>query len=312
MIIIGRLFSILLLVIGMQCLAQAVPEDQDTSAQKSEVERYQMWSREMWQSMSPLTGKVSLADDVASLNVPDSFYYLNKEDSRKVLEEIWGNPPGAANSLLGMLFPADITPFDGHAWGVTIEYEQDGYVSDEDAGDIDYSELLEQMRSDTKIASGERVEQGYDAISLIGWAEPPHYESQTNKLYWAKEIKFGSAEENTLNYNIRVLGRNGVLVLNFIAGISQLNEISRNKDTVLAMADFNQGSRYADFDPDLDEVAAYGIGALVAGKVVAKTGLIAAAIIFLKKFGVIILIAGAAFIRKLFKREKKPLWTSSE
>jgi uncharacterized membrane-anchored protein len=299
MIVIGRIFSILMLVICMQSLAQ------ETSKQVSDEERYQIWSKEMWQSMSPQTGKISLADDVASLNVPDSFYYLNKEDSRKVLEEIWGNPPGSADSLLGMLFPVDMTPFDGQAWGVTIEYEQDGYVSDEDAGDIDYSELLEQMRSDTEIASGERVKQGYDAISLIGWAEPPHYEAQTNKLYWAKEIKFGSAEENTLNYNIRVLGRHGVLVLNFIAGITQLDEISLNKDTVLAMADFSQGSRYTDFDPDLDEVAAYGIGALVAGKVVAKTGLIAAAIIFLKKFGVIILIAGVAFIRKLYKRKKK-------
>jgi uncharacterized membrane-anchored protein len=303
--VLGRVFGILMLMTCVQSLAQEVPENQDASSSLSEAERYQVWSKEMWQSMSPQTGNIPLAGDVASLNVPESFYYLNKEDSRKVLEEIWGNPPGAADTLLGMLFPVDMTPFDVNAWGVTIEYEQDGYVSDEDADDINYAELLEQMQADTQIASAQRVEQGYDAIALVGWAEPPHYEAQTNKLYWAKEIKFGSAEQNTLNYNIRVLGRKGVLVLNFIAGISQLTEITRRKDAVLAMADFNQGSRYADFDPDLDDVAAYGIGALVAGKVIAKTGLVAAAIIFLKKFGVIILIAGAAFIRKFFKREKK-------
>jgi uncharacterized membrane-anchored protein len=99
--------------------------------------------------------------------------------------------------------------------------------------------------------------------------------------------------------------RKGVLVLNFIAGMNQLTEINQNKDTVLAMADFNQGSRYTFFDPDLDDVAAYGIGALVAGKLVAKTGLIAAAVIFLKKFGVIMVIALVAFIRKMFGRKKK-------
>ncbi|MBL4632048.1 MAG: DUF2167 domain-containing protein [Paraglaciecola sp.] len=305
MIVFGRLLSFLLLVVAMQSLAQETTENQATAQQMSDEERHQIWALEMWQSMSPQTGEILLAGDVATLNVPDSFYYLNKDDSRKVLEEVWGNPPGAADALLGMLFPAGMTPFESQTWGVTIEYEQDGYVSDVDAGDIDYAELLEQMQADTQLASAERVEQGYDAIVLIGWAEPPYYEAQTNKLYWAKEIKFGSAEHNTLNYNIRVLGRKGVLVLNFIAGISQLTEISRSKDTVLAMADFNQGSRYADFDPDLDDVAAYGIGALVAGKVIAKTGLIAAGIIFLKKFGLIALIAAAAFIRKFFKRSKK-------
>jgi uncharacterized membrane-anchored protein len=36
-------------------------------------------------------------------------------------------------------------------------------------------------------------------------------------MYWAKEINFGGDSENTLNYNIRVLGRKGVLLLNFIA-----------------------------------------------------------------------------------------------
>ena len=70
------------------------------------------------------------------------------------------------------------------------------------------------------------------------------------------------------------------------------------------MADFTQGQKYSDFDPDLDEVAAYGLGALVAGKVIAKTGLLAAALIFLKKFGVIILLAIGVFVQRLFKKKK--------
>lgn len=70
------------------------------------------------------------------------------------------------------------------------------------------------------------------------------------------------------------------------------------------MANFNQGSRYEDFNPDIDQVAAYGIGALVAGKVLAKTGLLAAALIFLKKFGVVFAIAAFALFGRLFKRRK--------
>src|SRR5690606_13039288 len=121
-------------------------------------------------------------------------------------------------------------------------------------------------------------------IELIGWAATPYYDQQTNKLYWAKELKFGDYDEHTLNYNIRVLGRHGVLVLNFVAGMEQLPEIQKNLDSVLAMAEFTPGKRYAEFDPNLDQAAAYGIGALVAGKVLAKTGMLATALLFLKKF----------------------------
>ena len=95
-----------------------------------------------------------------------------------------------------------------------------------------------------------------------------------------------------------------MLVLNFIAGVNQLEEINGQLPNVLAMAEFEKGSRYADFNPDIDEVAAYGLGALIAGKVIAKTGLLAAAFIFLKKFGVIIVIGIGAFFKRLWSNRK--------
>jgi len=92
--------------------------------------------------------------------------------------------------------------------------------------------------------------------------------------------------------------------LNFIASIEQLPEIEQNLPSVLALAEFDQGSTYADFDPDVDQVAAYGIGALVAGKVLAKTGFFAIALVFLKKFGVFILLGLGAIVKALFSRRK--------
>ncbi len=68
----------------------------------------------------------------------------------------------------------------------------------------------------------------------------------------------------------------------------------------MALAEFDEGSTYSGFNPDLDTVAVYGVGALVAGKVIAKTGLLAVALIFLKKFGIIILIGIGVFLKKLF------------
>lgn len=268
-----------------------------------EQEQYIAWAKEVWESFDRQTGTIKINAANAVLNVPESFYYLNPEDSKKVLVDVWGNPPG--QMPLGMLFPADMTPFDSGSWAVTIEYEEEGYVSDEDADDIDYNDLLSQMKEDTRTASEARVQEGFETIELIGWASPPYYDAIEKKLHWAKELKFGGEDANTLNYNIRILGRKGVLVLNFIAGMDQKSVIESNLRTVLDLAEFDTGSKYSDFDPDIDKVAAYGLGALVAGKVITKTGLFAVALVFLKKFWVFILIGIGALFKSVFSRKKE-------
>ena len=266
-------------------------------------EEYRAWATELWSTIDQQTGDITLANAVATLHVPDDFFYLNPQAASTVLVDVWGNPPG--QNTLGMLMPAGVTPFEPDSWAVTISYEEDGYVSDDDAENIDYADMLSQMKDEIRVASVEREKQGYGAIELVGWAEQPFYDKTTHKMYWAKELRFGHNTETTLNYNIRVLGRKGVLVLNFIAGMQQKALIDERLSTVLAMAEFDQGSRYIDFDPDIDTVAAYGIGALVAGKVIAKTGFLAVILIFLKKFGIIILIAGGAFVKKIFTGRSK-------
>ncbi len=285
--------------------ALATDETPDTSLTEEQLnpeqQEYINWASGIWEALDRQKGEVKIPSANVSFTVPDNFYFLNPNDAEKVLVEVWGNPPG--NAVLGMLFPEEFTPFDENAWAVTVQYEADGYVSDDDAADIDYSDLLKDMKADTREASKQRVAQGYETIELVGWAAEPFYNQQTHKMHWAKEIKFG-ADTNTLNYNVRALGRRGVLILNFIADIDQKELIAANLDTVMAMAEFDQGARYDDFEPGVDKVAAYGLGALVAGKVLAKTGLLAALLIFLKKFGVFIVIGLAALLRKFFR--KKP------
>ena len=291
-----QLLLITLIMFGFVALSTAqslTPEEQ----------QYRAAAQKIWDSLDRQQGEIKLPNDVATLNVPETFYYLNPTDSEKILVQVWGNPQGAGKKTLGMLFPSESTPFDQDSWGVTIHYEEDGYVTDENADEMDYQAILSQMKEDTQANSEERVKQGYESIELLGWASPPFYDAQSHKLHWAKEVKFGGQVDHTLNYNIRVLGRKGVLVINFIASMQQKELIDSKLDSVLALAEFNDGSRYEDFNPDLDEVAAYGIGALVAGKVIAKTGLIAAALIFLKKFGILIVIGAGALIGKIFKRK---------
>lgn len=159
---------------------------------------------------------------IATLSVPEGFRYLDPSQAKKVLVA-WGNPPG--KMTLGMLFPTDIGPFEESGWGVVISYDDDVYVADNDADSVDYADLLKQMKEEVISGNEERETQGYEPIELIGWASPPRYNRATHKLYWARELKFGDQVENTLNYDIRVLGRKGVLSFNAVASMNQLATI---------------------------------------------------------------------------------------
>ncbi|MGG2397394.1 DUF2167 domain-containing protein [Pseudomonas sp. SH1-B] len=274
----------------------------------TEADEAGQWSspEEFVASLEFKSGRVVLGDDLATLNLPDSLVFLDGENAQRLLVDGWGNPPDDVPPL-GMILPAGISPLADESWGVTVEYEDSGYVSDEDAADIDYSDMLEDMQSDMREANAWREENGYESVQLVGWAAEPRYDAEGKKLHWAKELKFGDSEVNTLNYNIRVLGRKGVLVLNFVANMDQLAEIEANVPAVLAATEFNPGQRYAEFNPDLDTVAAYGLGALVAGKVAAKTGLLALLLVLLKKFWIVpVVVVGWLFKRMGGKKAESP------
>lgn len=266
----------------------------------------QMTADEFVASLKFQSGKIDLPNGIASLDLPPSFRYLNPQDASRVLVDAWGNPPGT--KTLGMIFPADESPVSQNGWGIVITYDEDGHVSDEDADAIKYDELLKDMQSSMTEANEERKKQGYDPISLVGWAETPSYDKANHKLYWAKELAVGDAQQHTLNYNIRVLGRQGVLVLNAVAGMSQIATIKAEMPNVLSATNFKEGNGYADFNSSTDKVAAYGLAALVAGGAAAKLGLFAklfALLLAFKKLIIIGLIALGVGIKKILGMRKK-------
>lgn len=249
-------------------------------------------------------GKITLKGGLATLNVPKDYRFLGPDDAEKVLVEAWGNPPG--EKPLGMLFRSDASLTGDASWGVVITYDEDGYVKDDEADKINYADLLKDMKESTVAANEERQKAGYEKVELIGWAEPPHYDRASHKLYWAKELQFGADPERILNYDIRALGRRGVLSLNAVSSTKQLQSVRQDMQQVLTFVEFSEGHRYSDFVPGADKVAAYGIGGLIAGKLLAKAGLfkiILGALLAAKKFVVVALIGLGLLLRKLFSRK---------
>jgi uncharacterized membrane-anchored protein len=277
--------------------AGAAPGNDAAAQQQSE--------QQLVSSFKPQEGKITLPGNIATLDLPANFRYLNPADTARLVEA-WGNPPGA--TTLGMIVPAGVHPLSAESWGVVITYDKDGHVKDDDADGINYGKLLSEMQEGLEKSNPERKQQGYSAMHLVGWAEQPHYDKASHKLYWAKELQSEGQAHHGLNYNIRVLGREGVLVLNAVAGIEQLGQIKAEMQKITAFTNFTAGNRYADFNGSTDKVAEYGIAALVAGGVAAKLGFFGklfALLLAFKKLIIVGVAAGGSALWKFFKREKK-------
>jgi uncharacterized membrane-anchored protein len=191
-----------------------------------------------------------------------------------------------------------------------VEYEGIGYVKDEDADDINYKDLLKDMQEESTRSNEERHKLGMPAMDLVGWASQPHYDKERKLLYWAKEFKVEGEEENTLNYDIRILGRKGVLVMQAVSSMKYLDSVNKNIDGILGMVSFSKGHQYSDFDSNTDDIAAWTIGGLVAGKVLAKVGFFAIILKYLKFIVLGIAALGGAVWKRIKgrKKEEQPLY----
>jgi len=251
------------------------------------------------------SGRIAL-DDLATIDLPEGYKYLNPEEAKRILVDSWNNPP---SQTLGMIIPSKVNPYSFEGWGVVITYEADGHIDDEDAAHIDYEELMRQMKLSVDEENSIRMQEGYEPYGLTGWAEPPHYDMERHKLFWALELEFGEPGEavRTLNYNVRILGRRGVLVFNAVSGIEQLQEVQVHMHSILDVTSFTSGNEYDDFNPETDHVAAYGVDGLIAGNVAANTSLLSLFLDLLLefwKFIVVLLLITGFLLRQSYLRRR--------
>lgn len=254
-------------------------------------------------SLHPRNGDVAIPQAGATLHLGKAFYYLDPAEARKVLVDLWGNPPDAAEGVLGLVLPAGKTVTD-NVWGGVVTYNGSGYVTDDDAKTADYDKVLADLREGEEDNNKERVKAGYPAMHLVGWAQPPSYDKATHSVIWARDIRATGEPVDLLNYDVRLLGRRGVLSLNMVSDMPHLDEVRAAAATFGRTAQYTTGATYAEFDEAKgDKRAGYGLAGLVAAGVglaaAKKLGLLAIALGFGKKF-IILFAVAAAGLRKFF------------
>ena len=252
--------------------------------------------------------KVNIAGQ-AELNVPKGYFYIPQSPAQAYMSAM-GN---GENPRLQGLLASD----DGHDF-FAIEYEAQGYVKDDDAKDLDADEILSQYKEGTEQGNEERVAKGFTAIETGGWSEKPSYNTNLHRLTWAMTLHdkgIAPSNDDTVNYETRILGREGVVSMTWIAGVSELTALKPNVDQLTAGLQYVDGKKYSDYSASSgDKVAEYGLAALIVGVGAKKLGIFAAIAAMLAKTGlgkliIVPLVAAGAFIKRLFgkgtpKKEK--------
>ena len=246
-------------------------------------------------SIKGQTGAIQLPSAYCTLNVPEGFVFLGPYDSKHLLVDYWGNPEDRLNGVLGTMVKGDADIFYNVETAYVVSYDNCGYVSDKDAISIDYDALLKDMQEGVEEENknnptGQRWE-------LLGWGWHPTYDNQKKVLAWSKHYRI-DGEQEVLNYDVRVLGKAGFVVITAVASPDAKGQLMTDNAAIINSVNYNDGFRYSDFNPDTDHVAEWTIGGLIAGKVLAKAGVWA----ILAKFSKIIIIAVIGFFAAIRKR----------
>ncbi len=239
----------------------------------------------------------------AVLKLPQGFVYIPVREARAFMREL-GNY--VDSNFYGLVLNHDIDGF------ISIEYTASGYIKDDDAKEWNADELLDNLKEGTREANKERVKKGITPIEILGWIEKPNYEQATHRLVWSAALRDegSNIEENDqgVNYNTYLLGREGYLSLNLVTNRGTVNDEKPKARQLLNAVTFNNGKRYTDFNASTDHVAEYGLAALIGGIAAKKLGLLAMMGLAFVKFWKIILVsifAVGAIVKKLFSGKRK-------
>lgn len=235
-------------------------------------------------------------EGIAKVDVPAGFVFLDGKTTRAMMKAS-GEPTSGRE--YGALMPTN------SGWEVMFEYDDVGFVKDDEKDKLNADKLLDAIKRGTAEANKQRVSMGNSPLEIVGWEQPPRYDATSHNLEWA--VRATSEGRQILNYNTRLLGRKGVMEVVLIVEPDKLPATLPAFRDLLASYAFTTGQTYAEYRPG-DKVAKYGLAALVVGGAAvgaAKLGLLTWLAVLLKKGWKLVVLGFAAvatFFKKMFAK----------
>lgn len=272
----------------------ALPAGAQEGLSPEQMALLQKYASIQWES-GPYTGRIG---NHAEIKLPAGFAFTGTQGAQDLLE-IYGNPPNS--SILAAIVPED----EEADWTLVFQFDDIGYVDDSDRDALDADALIKAFRDGIPAGNRERRSMGLEELHGMDWQVPPFYDPQTNNLTWGLKLDFASG--SAINYDIRILGRRGVMQATLVGAPETYAAALPQVKTLLADFSYLSGNKYAEWSQG-DKVAGVGLAGLVAGGGVvaaAKTGLLAKIGLILAKGGkglIIGLIVLFATLGSFFKR----------
>ncbi|MGL5011727.1 MAG: DUF2167 domain-containing protein [Paracoccaceae bacterium] len=244
------------------------------------------------------TGALGLARGSVEADGANSFY-VSKEDACTIAKVDWGWAScEGMDALTFFLVPG--------AESILFEVpNSDGYVTMDDWQSADKDEAIRTI--ETELAAGLRAqgEQLGMSVAFKRWLVYPTLDTEKKVLYYATESTWDG--EPNINIRASVFDRQGYVAFTIVTASNSPTEaeVRAMVDATIAHYDPVPGQDYASYVAG-DAVAATGaLGVLAAlvgvkfGKA-ALGGVIAAALVFLKKGGIVLLLLPIGWVKNRF------------
>lgn len=235
-----------LLTIILSALSTAAGADIETDFRKIESE------------ITFIQGDIDILEGKAIAHVGPRFEYLDAHDSRRVLA---AKSIVVPDSLVGLLIPADSSPFQADAWYATITYVDTGHVS-VDGVDLSSQTLLHETRRALAVDNQANRVKGLNTTELLGWVSEPTYAYDADRMSWSYELSTG--DSTTVHHNVVTLGRSGYLSIHSAVDAENDPVAVRVPDLERTL-EFADGFRHQDFVPEEDGIANFRLDSLVTG-----------------------------------------------
>jgi uncharacterized membrane-anchored protein len=240
--------------------------------------------------------------DLATVHLADPYAFVPSSEGAAFMRAL-GN--SSDERFVGLIVPKASDQF----WFVTVDYNDTGHVSDDDAKSWNADELLQSIKNGTEEGNKDRISRGIAALDIKGWIEPPAYDAASHRLVWSILAKDRGSTPDAgaiVNYNTYALGREGYFELDLVTGEQSIAADKPHAAKLLANLVYKEGQRYDDFKASSDRLAEFGLAALIGGVVAKKVGFLALIGVALLKFWKLALIGlpiAGGVLTRFFKRK---------
>lgn len=172
---------------------------------------------------------------IAEVAIPRGYRFIGPKGTVKALQLktnlINGNE-------LGYIAPID------DSWYALFQFDACGYVRDDEKHGLDADAILADLREQQEVANRDLRWQNLDTLEILGWQQPPAYQTGTHIFEWAVRLRTSDGVE-VVNHYTKLLGRRGVMDVVLVCDEPQMADVLPRYSKLLEGFSFKPDEAYA-------------------------------------------------------------------